>query len=137
MTYHLKIRRFDGAAAWWQTFALECGGDTTIARALELLNSRGVLTDCEGNRAEPIAWDCACLEKKCGACAMVIGGKPRLACAVRLEDAADAAGWVTLEPLKKFPCVRDLQTARERLFDTLTEMELWLEADASDRKSVV
>lgn len=134
MTYRLKIRRFDGVRSFWQTFKLECGGDLTVARALELLNERTCLTDETGGAAAPVAWDCACLEKKCGACAMVIGGKPRLACAVRLADAADASGRVTLEPLKKFPCIRDLQTDRGRLTDTLTEMELWLEQAAETRR---
>ncbi len=134
MTYRLKIRRFDGVRAFWQTFALDGGGGLTVARALELLNERPCLTDERGQEAAPIAWDCACLEKKCGACAMVIGGKPRLACAVPLRDAADRDGCVTLEPLKKFPCIRDLQVDRRRLTDTLTEMELWLEQAAETRE---
>lgn len=134
MTYHLKIRRFDGAAALWQTFVLEDDGGSSVACALERLNNRDDLKDCDGKHAAPVAWDCGCLEKKCGACAMVISGKPRLACAVRLRDAADASGCVTLEPLKKFPCIRDLQVAREHLFDTLTEMELWLETAAAARE---
>ena len=45
-------------------------GDT-VASALIAINK-----DLE----DPIAWECSCLQKKCGACAMVINSQPKLAC---------------------------------------------------------
>lgn len=131
MEYRLKIRRSDGGEhVLWQTFSYESAGDVSVARALEELNAQPDLRCCEGKAAAPIAWDCSCLEKKCGACAMVINGKPRLACASILKDVADKAGGITLEPLKKFPCVRDLRVRRTVLFENLQQMQLWLENDA-------
>lgn len=131
MNYQLKIRRFSGDAPHWQTFTTPCGGGDSVACALEELNSRTDLRTAGGEEARPVAWDCGCLEKKCGACAMVIGGKPRLACATALGDAADRAGIITLEPLKKFPCLADLRVDRTALFDGLREMELWLEGEGA------
>ena len=130
MVYQLKILRGAGNVRFWQTFDSPCTCADSVARALEELNERTVLRDSAGQEAEPIAWECACLEKKCGACAMVIGGTPRLACATRLCEAADKGGCITLEPLKKFRRIRDLQVDRGEMFTALQEMELWLENDA-------
>ena len=130
MAYRLKILRGEGGERFWQTFDSPCASDDSVARALEELNERAHLTDSAGRAAAPIAWECACLEKKCGACAMVISGRPALACATRLEAAADRTGCVTLEPLKKFPRLRDLRVDRGGMTDALREMELWLENDA-------
>ena len=130
MVYQLKILRGAGNVRFWQTFDSPCTCADSVARALEELNERTVLRDSAGQEAEPIAWECACLEKKCGACAMVIRGTPRLACATRLCEAADKGGCITLEPLKKFRRIRDLQVDRGEMFTALQEMELWLENDA-------
>ena len=132
MTYQLKIQRGEGdGERGWQTFSTPCGANDSVACALDELNGRADLRDRDGKEAAPIRWDCACLEKKCGACAMVIGGKPRLACATTLQDGADSDGVVVLQPLKKFPRLHDLRVDRQVLFDTLRDMEIWLENDAA------
>jgi succinate dehydrogenase / fumarate reductase iron-sulfur subunit len=131
MNYQLNILRGTGAGEdHWQCFYSRLSDRDTVASALEELNSRERLQDVDGVDAEPIAWQCACLEKKCGACAMVISGKLRLACSTTLAEAADKNGVVTLEPLRKFPRVRDLQVERGSIAENLREMELWLENDA-------
>ena len=61
---------------------------------------------------------------------MVVSGRPALACAVSLGAAADSSGEITLEPLRKFPRIRDLQVDRGACFAALQEMELWLEEEA-------
>lgn len=128
MNYQLKILRGTGTGeSFWQTFFTPCGEKDSVACALEELNSRPLLQDTQGAAAEPIGWDCACLEKKCGACAMVISGKPRLACAAALGRSADREGVVTLRPLSKFPRRKDLQVDRNALFRTMGEMQLWME----------
>lgn len=131
MKYFLKILRGTGAGeSRWQRFSVEDSGGSSVAHALDTLNARPVLRDCSGAAAEPVAWDCACLEKKCGACAMRISAHPALACAVSLDAAADAEGEITLEPLRKFPRIRDLRVDRSGMFDALRDMELWLETHA-------
>ena len=70
MSYHLNIRRGEGGgASRWQRFESPCAAEDSVAHALEELGQREFLQDETGEVAERIAWDCACLEKKCGACA--------------------------------------------------------------------
>ena len=99
----------------------------TAAAALSELNERKVLTDTEGNASEKIRWECSCLQKKCGACAMLIDGKPRLACDARLSESKKER--IRLEPLRKFPIIADLTVNREVIFDELKQMQLWSASD--------
>lgn len=130
MTYHIRIKRQESAQTppYWQEFLYESDGNATVADALRALNERSPLTDADGQEAAAIGWECSCLVRKCGACAMRIDGLPRLACACFLRDAKGGA--VTLEPLRKFPLVRDLIVDRRAIFDRLQELQLWLESEA-------
>ena len=113
----------------WQSFLYEPeDGAETVATLLTRLNGRDPLMDTDGNPAEPIRWDCGCLQKKCGACAMVICGRPRLACDTRLRELKEP---VRIEPLRKFPCVADLIVDRSILFENLKTVSAWMTADAA------
>ena len=123
----IEVARRDGPAAeeYRQTFLFETqDDDATVATALRELNERSVLTDVDGNQAEPIRWQCSCLQRKCGSCAMVVNGTPRAACDVRLARLRGRK--VTLEPLRKFPVVADLVVDRHAVYDRLREAEVWL-----------
>lgn len=98
----------------------------TIATALTNLNS-GPLTDISGNEAAPIVWQCSCLQKKCGACAMVINGRPGLACARKLSECGTE---IRIEPLHKFPVVEDLMVDRSIMQENLKMMKLWFGVSA-------
>ncbi|MBO5574334.1 MAG: succinate dehydrogenase [Clostridium sp.] len=109
----------------WQTFDYEPRNEAeTVATALRRLNAREDLRDSAGNPARPIRWEHSCLQKKCGACAMVINGRPGLACDARLMD---YGGNLRLEPLRKFPVVEDLMVDRSILQENLRQMKIWLE----------
>ena len=111
-------RRTDAdAAPRLQRFDYEGDGRITVADWLGEANR----TVAKGDR---IAWECACLERKCGACAMRVNGHPRLACSAYLADVS-RDGRVLLEPLSKFPLVRDLVVDRSTMFRTLREMRVW------------
>lgn len=97
--------------------------DTTVAQALDIINA-GELAD------DPISWDCSCKQKKCGACAMLINGRPRLACDTRLSEFPK--GKIALAPLRKFPVVRDLTVDRSIIFENLKALGSWLEKDAEN-----
>ncbi|MBQ4465152.1 MAG: 4Fe-4S dicluster domain-containing protein, partial [Oscillospiraceae bacterium] len=71
-------------------------------------------------------WECSCLQKKCGACAMVINGKPCLACDAKLGD-VQKRNVIRIEPLRKFPVVCDLVVDRSILFENLKTLTVWLE----------
>lgn len=100
----------------------------TVAFALDMIN-KGGYKDTDGRDAAPIKWEHSCLQKKCGACAMVINGVPRLACGARLRE-FEKQGTVRLEPLKKFPVIADLWVNRQVMFDALLKLGTWLESDA-------
>lgn len=109
-----------------QTFVFETDdGQATVATALRELNSRPQLVDIDGDPALPIRWECSCLQKKCGACAMVINGVPRVACDARLVKLRGER--ITLEPLRKFPVIADLMVDRDAIFDRLGELETFLD----------
>ena len=108
--------------SYLQTFSYEGNGNLTVANWLTVINQ----TESKTNR---IAWECGCLEKKCGACAMRIGGIPRLACSAFLKDTAKR-GKILLEPLSKFPLVKDLVVDRSAMFEMLRNMKVWTQEKA-------
>ena len=112
-----------------QTIDFETANDNaTVATALGDMNRDPGLKDVSGAPVGRIAWECSCLQKKCGACAMRINGRPRLACDARLSELGAV---VRLEPLRKFPVVADLVVDRSALYENLKAMKLWLERDAA------
>ncbi|MBQ9065380.1 MAG: succinate dehydrogenase [Blautia sp.] len=120
---------------FWQSFEYTPRDiSETVASALTRLNEQEELQDINGNPAGEIRWESSCLQKKCGACAMVICGKPMLACDAVLMELKQP---VRLEPLRKFPVVADLMTDRTVMFRNLKEMEAWLEdkAEPSEKKN--
>jgi succinate dehydrogenase / fumarate reductase iron-sulfur subunit len=69
----------------------------------------------EGEKTTPPTWDMNCLEQVCGICTMVINGRVRQSCSA-LVDNLDQP--ITLEPMSKFPNVRDLKVDRTQMFGT-------------------
>ena len=125
-TVELRIRRQDApdAAPYWQTFRVPVRpGDNLVAvlRALRLAP-----VTAEGKRVDPVAFEHNCMEEVCGACAMLIDGRPRPACSTLLAELGDV---VRLEPLPKFPVVRDLMVDRARLFEHLKRVQAWVRLD--------
>ncbi len=130
MTYILHIRRQAGpdAAPYWQDFSYDGLPSDTVAAALLSLERRSPLTDTAGNEAEPVSWEHSCLVRKCGACAMLIDGKPRLACSAFFCDMKKTT--VTLEPFHSFPLIRDLIVDRSLLHEAMKRLGIWLESAA-------
>ena len=127
-TFKITVKRQDSASdkPYLQTFAYSCDGRISVADLLRELNAQERIADIGGHEVSPIVWECACFQKKCGACAMRINGHPALACSVFLGDAADRRGEILLEPLGKFPVVRDLKVDRSMIPERLKEMHVWL-----------
>ena len=80
----------------------------------------------------PIEYSCSCLQGICGACTMVINSVPKLACKTFLNEEKEVMenNQITIEPLSKFPLIKDLKVDRSILFDAMTDCELWLENDS-------
>ena len=117
---NMDILRRESAEAepYWRSFSYEPqDANETVATALTRLNE---------TLEQPIRWECSCLQKKCGACAMVINGVPTLACDAFLRNYQK----IRLEPLKKFPVVADLVVDRSAMRESLKTLRLWLEGEA-------
>ncbi len=137
MKYKLIIQRQKSKTdkPYIQSFFVEADTDnTTVAAVLSMLNSQDELYDSEGKRCDKIRWECSCLQKKCGACAMVINGRPCLACDARLINLGSE---ITIQPLKKFPVIADLMIDRGILYENLKEINAWLtdEAYADEKRN--
>jgi succinate dehydrogenase / fumarate reductase iron-sulfur subunit len=115
---------------FWQIFSYSFDNkNETVANALTKLNESEPLLDIDGNKADEISWECSCLQKKCGACAMRINGVPRLACDTKLAECNGDV--IQLEPLKKFPVVKDLIVDRAVMFKNLMELNVWFEENTN------
>ncbi|WP_041090667.1 succinate dehydrogenase iron-sulfur subunit [Jeotgalibacillus soli] len=84
--------------------------------------------NARGEKTTPISWDMGCLEEVCGACSMVINGKPRQSCTALIDQLEQP---IRLEPMKTFPVVRDLQVDRSRMFDSLKKVKAWIPIDGT------
>ena len=130
MSCILRVKRQEKPSTqpYWQEFDVEPEPSDTVASLLAGLAARSPLTDREGREAAPVAFEKGCGEAKCGACAMVVNGRTGLACKtfVRKLDRI-----ITLEPLSKFPVVRDLVVDRSVLFETLRRAKAYLNERAA------
>ena len=127
MRYRIEIKRrkAGGADARTEVFEYERKeAGRTVATALTELNSGERILTADGTETTPVRWDCNCMQKKCGACAMVINGRPALACDARLEELGET---VTLRPLSKFPLIEDLAVDRSVMYDNLMKLSLLVE----------
>ena len=72
----VRIKRQDDrrSAPYWQVFHFRGEGRITVAAILEKLNERDQLEDIKGKQCRKIRWECGCMQKMCGGCAMVING---------------------------------------------------------------
>jgi len=122
----LCVRRQDepGADSYWQRFAVPVHPGANVVSVLMDLRERPITTD--GQRVGPVAFEHNCMEEVCGACAMLINGKPQPACSA-LIDGLEAP--IRLEPLPKFPVVRDLMVDRSRLLENLKRVKAWVRID--------
>lgn len=128
MKIKIIIQRQEDAQSqpYTQSFLYEGSGAMTVADFLAELNTRDPLLTEDGKPAARVAYQTSCHEKKCGACAMLVNGAPRLACSVFLSCSVHKDGTIRLAPLSKFPVVRDLITDRSQTFAMLEKMQAWL-----------
>ncbi|SDC25099.1 succinate dehydrogenase iron-sulfur subunit [Shouchella lonarensis] len=93
-----------------------------------LMEIRRNPVNARGEKTTPVAWDMNCLEEVCGACSMVINGKPRQSCTALVDKLTQP---IRLEPMKTFPVVRDLIVDRRRMFDSLKKVKAWIPIDGT------
>ena len=127
----IRIRRQDrpDGAARWEEFAVQYRPNMNIISCLQWIAANPTTTD--GKQTTPPVWDAGCLEEVCGACTMVINGKTRQACSALVDHLGEPGAPITLEPMSKFPLVRDLFVDRQRLFNDLKRVKAWVPIDGT------
>ena len=127
-TIQLEIKRQanpDAPAVWEQFEIPYRPGMNVISVMMEIAESP---CTCDGKETTPITYDSNCLEEVCGSCAMIINGRARMACSTLIDNLEQP---IKIEPLSKFPVVRDLQVDRSVLFENVKKVKAWVPLDGT------
>ena len=127
-TVIIKIKRQEtkDARSYWEEFHIPYRPYLNIITCLREIQKNPKTFD--GRRTTPVNWESGCLEEVCGICTMVINGKVRQSCSALVDKLTQP---ITLEPMTKFPLVRDLVVDRNRLFDSLKRVKAWISMDGT------
>ena len=124
----LIVTRQDGpdSAPYDEEFAIPYRPNMNVISALMEIRRNPV--NAKGEKTTPVVWEMNCLEEVCGACSMVINGKPRQACTALIDHLEQP---VRIAPMKTFPVVRDLVIDRSRMFESLKRVKAWIPIDGT------
>ena len=127
-TVQFKIKRQEGPDSnpHWEEFELPWRPGMNVISSFMEIAANPVTR--EGRATTPIAYDANCLEEVCGSCAMVINGQARMACSALVDKLSQP---IQIEPLSKFPTVRDLSVDRGVLFENLKRVKAWVPMDGT------
>ncbi len=130
LTKHVvvRIRRQDGPGkpARWEEFHVPNRPQMNVISCLQWIAAHP--TTADGTPTTVPVWESGCLEEVCGACTMLINGKTRQSCSALVHHLEQP---ITLEPMSKFPIVRDLWVDRSRLFEDLKRTKAWVPIDGT------
>lgn len=128
VTLLIKRQKNPRSPSYWQEFRIDYEPQMNIISCLQKIAEIGATA--EGEKTTPVTWDSNCLEEVCGACSMVINGSVRQACSALVDELAeDESDVIRLEPMSKFPVIRDLFVDRSRMFDALKRVKAWVPVD--------
>lgn len=124
----LIISRQDGpdTTPYEEVFEVPYRQNMNVISALMEIRRNPV--NIKGETTSPPQWEMNCLEEVCGACSMVINGKPRQACTALIDKLEQP---IRLEPMRTFPVVRDLAVDRSRMFEALKKVKAWIPIDGT------
>ncbi|MEM6393057.1 MAG: succinate dehydrogenase iron-sulfur subunit [Planctomycetota bacterium] len=132
-TFLVRLKRQDGRdqAPYWQEFEVPKLDSQNIISVLQYIAANPITTD--GETVEPPVWDSGCLEEVCGSCTMVINGQVRQSCSALVKDLLEDndEALIVIEPMTKFPVIRDLFVDRQRMFDNLIKVKAWVPIDGT------
>lgn len=125
---HFKIQRCEGPSSspHWEEFDVSYYSGMNVIGALMEIQKNPVTS--EGKQTSPPVWEANCLEEVCGSCTMVINGKVRQACSALVVNLTQP---IELQPMSKFPNVRDLKVDRSRMFEGLKKVGAWVHLDGT------
>jgi len=121
----LKIKRQEraGSTPHWEEFHLSYRPYLNIITCLQEIQKNPRTFD--SRKTTPVAWEQSCLEEICGSCTMVINGRVRQACSTLVDR---LGGQITIEPMTKYPVIRDLVVNRRSLFQSFKRVKAWVPA---------
>jgi succinate dehydrogenase / fumarate reductase, iron-sulfur subunit len=129
--FTVKVKRQDGPdkPVYYNEFSLAYKPNLNIISVLNMIAANPTTTS--GQHVTPVAWEAMCLEEVCGACTMVINGRARQSCSALVDRLLEDSDVITLEPMVKFPVIRDLVVNRQRMFDNLIKVKAWVPIDGT------
>ncbi|MDX1918625.1 MAG: succinate dehydrogenase iron-sulfur subunit [Candidatus Caenarcaniphilales bacterium] len=118
--FQIKRQLHPEQEAFWEEYEVPYKPSLNIIALLMLQNTNPIRTD--NQTSTPVAYQANCLEEVCGSCTMVINGKVRQACSALVDKLEQP---IRIEPMSKFPVVRDLWVNRSRMFKQLEWIQAW------------
>ncbi len=124
----VKVKRQDNQNenSYWEDFEVDHEPNMNVISVLQAICKKPV--NASGQAVAPVTWDCGCLEEVCGACTMLINGRVRQSCSALVDKLEQP---LRLEPMSKFPVIRDLIVDRSKMFDALKRVKAWVEIDGT------
>lgn len=125
---HVIVKRQEGphSKSYEEEFVVPYRPSMNIITVLMEIQKNPVNRD--GQETTPVQWEAACLEEVCGACSVIVNGKPRQACSTLIDQVQQP---VKIAPLKTFPVERDLIVDRSSMFESLRKVKGWIEIDGT------
>ncbi|MFP4144230.1 MAG: succinate dehydrogenase iron-sulfur subunit, partial [Phycisphaeraceae bacterium] len=129
--FRVRVKRQDGPdkPSYWNEFEIDYRPNLNVISVLQEIAAHPVTV--EGKQVPPVVWDSNCLEEVCGACTMLINGHVRQSCSTLVDELLEQSHTFVLEPMTKFPVVRDLYVDRQRMFDALKLVQGWVPIDGT------
>ncbi len=128
---NVRVLRQDGPGqpSYWQQHQVDYEENMNVISILQKIAAQA--TTVEGEQTTPVAWECGCLEEVCGSCTMVINGRVRQSCSALVDRLLeDNPSEIELQPMTKYPVIRDLMVDRSRLFTGLKRVKAWVPVDS-------
>ncbi len=127
-TVILRIKRQAGPheRPYWEDFEVPYRERLNVIACLQAVQRNPV--NRLGKRTSAPVWDQSCLEEVCGACTMIINGVVRQACSALIDELTQP---IVLEPMTKFPVIKDLVVDRSRIFADLLKAKAWINLDGT------
>ena len=122
----IKRQKSPNDKSYWDEFELAWKRGMNVISAMMDIAANPVTRD--GKMTTPITYDSNCLEEVCGSCAMLINGRARMACSALIDKLEQP---IRIEPLSKFPIIRDLSVDRSVLFENLKRVKAWVPVDGT------
>ena len=126
ITLKIKRQKDEASAPYWEEFELPHRPNMNVISCLMEIRKNPVTKD--GKATSAPVWEMNCLENVCGSCTMLMNGKVGQSCATLVDNLAQP---ITLEPMSKFPLIKDLVVDRSRMFANLKKIRGWIPIDGT------